>query len=80
MRLLQCSGTGGYNLTKPFTNDDTILSYAILPHTWGADSDEVTYDDLANDTGRDKLGYEKICLMSAGQARWPGSLGSIVGS
>ena len=42
MRLLHCGGAGGYHLTEPLPNDNTIPRYAILSHTWGADSDEVT--------------------------------------
>ncbi|KAH8693449.1 hypothetical protein GQ44DRAFT_635100, partial [Phaeosphaeriaceae sp. PMI808] len=34
--------------------------YAILSHTWGADTEEVTFDDLTNGTAKDKPGYEKI--------------------
>jgi Heterokaryon incompatibility protein (HET) len=29
-------------------------------HTWGADGDEVTFRDLTDSTGRNKIGYEKI--------------------
>lgn len=39
---------------------DNIPEYAILSHTWGAATEEVTYQDLMNDTGRDKSGYNKI--------------------
>ncbi|KAF2726669.1 HET-domain-containing protein [Polyplosphaeria fusca] len=37
-----------------------VPRYAILSHTWGADSVEVTFNDLTNGTGTDKPGYEKI--------------------
>jgi len=60
MRLLQCDGTGGYYLTEPLPNDNIIPRYAILSHTWGTDSNEVTFNDLINGTGKDKSGYEKI--------------------
>tara|TARA_R110002003_G_scaffold699_2_gene21082 strand:- start:2349 stop:3077 length:729 start_codon:yes stop_codon:yes gene_type:complete len=36
------------------------LPYAILSHTWGADGEEVTFEDLANGTGKAKPGYRKI--------------------
>jgi hypothetical protein len=39
---------------------DEIPEYAILSHTWGADGEEVTFEDLLNGTGKDKTGYEKI--------------------
>ncbi|KAH0848610.1 hypothetical protein FOPE_02539 [Fonsecaea pedrosoi] len=59
MRLLLRSDTGEFNLTEHFGND-TIPPYAILSHTWGADTEEVTFQDLTNGTGKDKPGYEKI--------------------
>jgi hypothetical protein len=71
MRLLQYSGTDGYRLTKPFTKDTPIPPYAILSHTWGADDDEVNFNDLTKHTGTDKLGYEKI-RFCAEQARQDG--------
>ena len=60
MRLLQCSDTGEFSLTKDIAGDDTIPPYAILSHTWGADIEEVTFEDLKNGTGKDKPGYKKI--------------------
>ena len=58
MRLLRRSDTGDFSLTQ--FCDEAIPSYAILSHTWGADTEEVTFDDLINGTGKDKPGYEKI--------------------
>ena len=58
MRLLRRSDTGDFSLTQ--FRDEAIPPYAILSHTWGADAEEVTFDDLTNDTGKDKPGYEKI--------------------
>ncbi|KAF2682555.1 hypothetical protein K458DRAFT_454547 [Lentithecium fluviatile CBS 122367] len=58
MRLLQRSAAGDFSLTQ--VRDDAIPPYAILSHTWGADAEEVTFDDLTNGTGKDKPGYEKI--------------------
>jgi hypothetical protein len=60
MRLLLRNNTGEFNLTKDWVGDESIPPYAILSHTWGADGDEVSFEDLVNDTGKDKLGYEKI--------------------
>src|SRR5436189_4927259 len=59
MRLLRRSNTSEFSLTKDLVGDDIIPPYAILSHTWGADT-EVTFDDLTNGTGKDKPGYEKI--------------------
>ncbi|OCK72839.1 HET-domain-containing protein, partial [Lepidopterella palustris CBS 459.81] len=60
MRLLQCSSTGEFSLTKDLVSDEKIPPYAILSHTWGSDAEEVTFEDLANGTGKNKPGYEKI--------------------
>jgi hypothetical protein len=60
MRLLQCSGDGEFSLTDDYSDEDELPSYAILSHTWGADGDEVTFEDLADGTGKAKLGYKKI--------------------
>jgi hypothetical protein len=61
MRLLEWNNIGQLSLTKNFVGDN-IPEYAILSHTWGADTEEVTFQDLTNDTGRDKSGYKKICF------------------
>jgi len=60
MRLLELKTPGGFSLTKNMV--DNIPPYAILSHTWGADTDEVTFRDLMDDTGRSKAGYGKIRL------------------
>lgn len=57
MRLLSADGNG-ISLTEFFGTD--VPCYAILSHTWGSDSDEVTFKDLLEGTGRSKSGYEKI--------------------
>ncbi|KAF2263136.1 HET-domain-containing protein [Lojkania enalia] len=60
MRLLQFTSAGEFSLTTDLVGEDTIPPYAILSHTWGADTEEVTFKDLKNGTGKDKPGYEKI--------------------
>jgi hypothetical protein len=60
MRLLRRCDTGEFSLTKDIVGDEAIPPYAILSHTWGADTEEVTFEDMANGTGKDKPGYEKI--------------------
>ena len=57
MRLLQIKNGGGFTLTEFFAN---FPPYAILSHTWGAPGEEVTFQDLVNDTGQNKTGYKKI--------------------
>jgi len=56
---LKCSSTGEFILTKDIVGDD-VPRYAILSHTWGADTEEVTFKDLMDGTGQGKAGYEKI--------------------
>jgi hypothetical protein len=59
MRLLKFGSRGELSLTKNLIED--IPSYAILSHTWGADDDEVTFDDIKNESGKSKAsGYAKI--------------------
>ena len=61
MRLLrvESDSTSQINLTEDFVGDN-IPKYAILSHTWGADTEEVTFQDLMNHTGTNKSGYKKI--------------------
>jgi Heterokaryon incompatibility protein (HET) len=58
MRLLERNGSGGFSLTE-FV-DGPIPRYAILSHTWGLDSDEVSFKNIMESTGNSKAGYEKI--------------------
>jgi hypothetical protein len=58
MRLLERNGDGEFSLTKDF--GDHVSRYAILPHTWSADTEEVTFRDLMDSTGKSKAGYDKI--------------------
>jgi hypothetical protein len=60
MRLLRRSNTKELSFSKNFVSKDTIPPYAILSHIWGADTEEVTFEDLTKGTGKDKLGHEKI--------------------
>jgi hypothetical protein len=71
MRLLLRSNTGEFSLTKDWVGDESIPPYAILSHTWGADDEEVTFEDLKNGTGKDRPGYEKI-LFCGEQAKQDG--------
>ncbi|RDW65991.1 hypothetical protein BP6252_09626 [Coleophoma cylindrospora] len=58
MRLLTYDSAGQLSLASEFVDD--IPEYAILSHTWGADTEEVTYQDLVDGTGKNKSGYKKI--------------------
>jgi len=57
MRLLKVNCDGSFSLTRFTTN---IPSYAILSHTWEADDQEVTFQDVINHVGSNKRGWEKI--------------------
>ncbi|CZR53592.1 related to calcium-independent phospholipase A2 [Phialocephala subalpina] len=59
MRLLEHNNNSEFSLTQDFVGGK-IPEYAILSHTWGADTEEVTYRDLIDGTGKNKVGYEKI--------------------
>ena len=58
MRLLVDHGHDDLGLVEHHDND--IPPYAILSHTWGADTEEVTFKDLMEGSGKNKAGYEKI--------------------
>jgi hypothetical protein len=63
MRLLRLDSDGNYRLTSFIgKNAKDIPFYAILSHTWGADEEEVTYDDLDDGTHNfaNKAGYRKL--------------------
>jgi hypothetical protein len=60
MHLLELKNPGEFSLTKNLIGN--IPPYAILSHTWGADTDEVTFRDLMDGTGTSKTGYDKIRL------------------
>lgn len=58
MRLVKIGSRGELSLTDN-TNVDTPR-YSILSHTWGANHEEVTFNDLKEGSGRSKMGYAKI--------------------
>jgi hypothetical protein len=58
MRLLERKSDGEFSLTKDLTGN--LPPYAILSHTWGADTEEVTFRDLIDGTGKSKAGYNKV--------------------
>jgi hypothetical protein len=72
MRLLLRSETGKFSFTKEFAGNDVIPRYAILSHTWGADDEEVTFEDLTKGTGENKHGYKKIKF--CGEQAWKDGL------
>ena len=58
MRLLKIGSRRELSLTKDIV--DNIPLYAILSHTWGADHDEVTFDDLEKDSARARLAMQNF--------------------
>jgi hypothetical protein len=58
MRLLKVEPDGTFSLIRVHGNK--IPRYAILSHTWEADDQEVTFEDLADGSGERKAGYRKI--------------------
>jgi hypothetical protein len=69
MRLLKSNNTGEFSLTKDLLVSDDIPHYAILSHTWGADTEEVSFKDMMDGNGKRKSGYDKIrfCGEQAGR-------------
>ncbi|KNG47044.1 vegetative incompatibility protein het-e-1 [Stemphylium lycopersici] len=53
------SASNEFALTKDLVGDDKIPPYAILSHTWD-EGQEVTFDDLMKNNGKNKTGYNKI--------------------
>ncbi|MCJ1360581.1 MAG: hypothetical protein MMC33_010589 [Icmadophila ericetorum] len=66
MRLLKCNDGREFSLTKDFGDD--VPGYAILSHTWGANTEEVSFKDLIDGVGKTNAGYDKIRFCGA-QAR-----------
>jgi hypothetical protein len=64
MRLLQIKHGGELSLVECV---GTVPPYAILSHTWGSKSDEVSYQDMINGTSTDRLAYRKstFCIEQA---------------
>lgn len=73
MRLLYYREDGELGVTDNLIDADADATrpYAILSHTWGKDEEEVSFEDLAKNSGKDKDGYKKIQLCG-GQAKRDG--------
>jgi hypothetical protein len=57
MHLLKYGENGKLTITS--FDDDKLPMYAILSHTWGTDTEEVTFADLVRDNGMHEPGYIK---------------------
>lgn len=58
MRLLTVSGNDELSLVERVGSE--IEPYAILSHTWGADSDEISYRDFTDGRYQSKKGFLKL--------------------
>jgi hypothetical protein len=61
MRLLEHQSDGGFRLTEDILDKDIYqYPYAILSHRWGCANEEVTFEEMVEGLGQDKVGYKKI--------------------
>lgn len=61
MRLLWTEDDGSFVLTRNLVKEEEVPEYAILSHTWLAESEEVNFDDMINGTAyRKTRGVDKI--------------------
>jgi hypothetical protein len=69
MRLLHFDSSSKLSsrLTSTDFSEKNIPPYAILSHTWL--DDEFLFEDLVNDTGKNKAGYKKILFCGEQAAR-----------
>ncbi|KAN0089845.1 WD40-repeat-containing domain protein [Hyaloscypha variabilis] len=69
MRLLELAPDGQLSLTKDLIGN--VPPYAILSHTWGADGEEVTFQEVVNasEQTKSKAGYRKILFCGEQAAR-----------
>jgi hypothetical protein len=58
MRLLQQKSDDDFSLSENFISE--VPQYAILSHTWGVNTEEATFRDLMDGTGKSNTGYDKI--------------------
>ena len=67
MHLLELKADGELARTEFFKGN--IPEYAILSHTWASESEEVSFRDLVDRTGKSKAGYDKIQFCGKQAAR-----------
>jgi hypothetical protein len=60
MRLLKINSVNGDDVEFELVNREGNPDYAILSHTWGRDSDELSFEDMEKSTGYNKIGYQKV--------------------
>lgn len=62
MRLLYYREDGELGVTDDLIDADATRPYAILSYTWGKEEEEVSFEDFAKNSSKDKDGYKKIQL------------------
>jgi hypothetical protein len=67
MRLVRFDGGNSFSLVE--FDDDQIPPYAILSHRWGADQDEVTFQDMSEGRYRNRPGYTKLVFCGSQASR-----------
>jgi hypothetical protein len=67
MHLLRLGHGGKFSLVTFARNN--VPAYAILSHTWGLDSDEVTFRDITEGSGESKAGFAKVRFCGEQAAR-----------
>lgn len=60
MRLLEITNVTGDDVNFKLVNREGNLDYAILSHTWGKDSDELSFEDMEKGIRCDKIGFQKV--------------------
>jgi hypothetical protein len=58
MHLLEYKEDG--ELISRNFDDNKLPQYAILSHRWGEEAEEVSFEDIIRNAGKDKSGYKKI--------------------
>jgi hypothetical protein len=60
MRLLQRDDNGEFSLMKDLVGGNVTPPYAILSYTWGADTEDITFEDIIGGTGKVKQSFKKF--------------------
>jgi hypothetical protein len=60
MNLLKLNDDDTTGISLHTFSRDAIPPYAILSHTWGKDTEEVSFNDMKEKTGSMKAGFKKL--------------------
>jgi Heterokaryon incompatibility protein (HET) len=67
MRLLEYKNDNDITLSEYYGSE--VPPYAVLSHRWGRDSEEVTFRNLEDGSGKNKAGYKNILFCGRQAAR-----------